>query len=346
MLEKYWREDAIQSAPVYALAECAAFQTNIFDEDDLADAPVLCAGIKERFRTALLVCDEPQLDFLRCAINISADKMPLDDMPQGGFYSFYRNGFAYLFAVEDKDYLVVPDELAEIYNQTLSSPDFAEKSKRNQELCQYANALLNLYGAYEISWLVTVWNQHKREKTTVDEAQQVLSDLTCFHSDFYFNEDWVVHDCLFDDDFEYLCEEVEDIDYYMPTKSVIMAYADSEHYEKAPGAKEMNDFLANFITHEVKLENLQLEIALSCERLESPEYVKYLLEQAEFPLDDADTLTKFEQLYQNYRDNLHIWELRGFIPHQWERETGKRLKRFALPAAKKKKEKKKKHSTN
>jgi len=344
MMETYWAEDAIQHAPVYALAECAALSTKCFDKEDLADIAALSEGITERFRAALFVCTEDQLAFLRCVAAMSTDKKSFEEMPQGGFYPFYFNGFVYLFSWEGQDFLVLPNELAELYNQVSSASDFTDKSKRNQALCHYANALLGLYGAYEIDWLVTVWNQHQREKITVKKAREVLSDLAYFHSDFYFEDDFVVHDCLFSDDFDALLEKVAGMDYYMPTKRVIASYDDSEHYERIPGANEMNTFLAGLITDAIALENLQFEIAMSCERLEPPAYVRAFLAHAGFPLDDVEAVATFERLYQNLRDNTRIWELRGLTPYQFENETGKRLKRFALPVAEKKKKSKKKTS--
>ena len=335
MGDKYWEEDAVQAAPAYTLAECAALDVKWFDEEDLTDIPSLIEKTKERFRSALFVCDKEQLGFLRDAADMSAEKTPFTEMPPGGFYSFFCNNFVFLFFWEDEYYLVLPDELADIYRGVLSEPDFAAVSGYNQELCAYANALINLYGACEINWYVEVWNNHHREKITLDGARGVLSDLEEFYPNFWLDDGFIINESLFDDDFEELLEMVGDMDYYMPSKSVIAIYSEpnESYYEKTSGAKEMNAFLAGIIDNEVKLDNLQLEVALSCERLERPEYVRGCLERAEFPLGDAEVSAKFEKLYQNLRDNTHIWELRGFTPYQYEIETGKRLKRFALPMA-------------
>lgn len=340
-MENFWKEQSIIAPPVYTLAACAALNTIFFDKDDLSDMAALTESLTERFRSALFVCDDRQLGFISDVAAMSAGKHPFTEMPLE-FYPIYSNGFVYLFSWEGNDYLVLPDELAEVYHKVLSEANFAVKSKRNQEICAYANALLNLYGAYETEWLVKVWNHHHREKVTYREAEKVLSDLTNFHADFYFEENFIVHECLFEDEFDQLLEEVCDMDYYMPAKNVIAVYSarNIDFPENVLGAVEMNAFLSGIITDEVKLENLQSEVSLSCERLEKPESVRDYLETAGFPLDNTEAAAKFERLYQNLRDNTHIWELRGFTPFQYENETGKRLKRFALPAYKTKKPKK------
>ena len=335
MPERYWEDDTIKAAPIYTLSECAVLSPRIFDADDLSDMEGLTDGLKERFHTALLLCDEAQLAVVRMAAELSADQKPLTEFLPYDFRPFHNNGFVYLFSWEDSDYLVLPDELARVYEETFAEDDFVTRNQHNVKLGVYAKALINLYGAYEIEWFVEVWNHHHRDKIEYKEAEQFLSDQTYFQSDYYFYDGFVVHDCLFDDDFEELLEEAGDLDYYMPTKSVIAFYtASDDYYEKTPGAKEMNAFLAGLITNDVKLDNLQLEISISCERLESPIYVRECLKEAGFPLDNAEAVAKFEKLFQNLRDNTHIWELRGFTPYQYETETGKRLKRFALPEAK------------
>lgn len=339
-MENIWEDEAIKESPVYTLSACAALKAVCFDNDDLSDMTELTDGIIERFRSALFVCDEKQLGFISDMAAMSAARRPFTQMPWE-FYPFYRNEFVYLFSWEGSEYLVLPDELAEVYNKTFSEPDFSVKSKRNQEICVYANALLNLYGAYETEWLVKVWNHHHREKITYCETESVLSDLAYFHSDFYFSDNYVVHDCLFDDDFDELFEEVCEMDYYMPTKNVIAVYSERNinYRENIPGTEELNDFLSGIIMEDVDPDDLESEIFILCERLEKPDSVRDYLESVGFPLKNTEAKAKFEKLYQNMRDNTHIWELRGFTPYQYEKETGKRLKRFELPALKEKKKK-------
>jgi len=65
-----------------------------------------------------------------------------------------------------------------------------------------------------------------------------------------------------------------------------------------------------------------------------PDEVYEILPDAATPLDDEAFCGRFEQLYNNLRDNTHIWELRGFTPYQYKAETGYELLRFELPKIK------------
>ena len=80
-----------------------------------------------------------------------------------------------------------------------------------------------------------------------------------------------------------------------------------------------------------KLEDVQLEITHSCERLKNPVEVKKILENAGAPLGDTTFTERFERLYNTLRNNTHIWELRGFTPYQYQNETNETLPRFRLP---------------
>jgi len=338
MLEDYLAGTEVETVPAYDFAGCVALEHRAFEQEDLDDIPGLTEVIKEQFRTALTLCDEELLSFARFAAEISADRKPIPvDMPHG-YWTFYKNGFVYLFSWEGSDYLVLPDELARVYNETLADADFPARNKHNLELASYATALLNLYGYYEIGQFVEVWNHHHKEKIEYKDAEKFLSDLANFHSNYFFDEDCVVHDCLDDDEFDDLYETVSEMDYYMPTKSVIAAHSepDEKFYDTTPGAEDLQTFLAGIITDELVLDDLRIGLYMSCQRLESAESVLEQLEDADFPLDDRDAVLKFERLYQNLRYNTHIWVIRGFTPYQYEIETGNQIKRFSFAQSGKK----------
>lgn len=325
----------INSPPVYSIDGCIA--AAFFDDDD-GDFKTK-ESIIERFRACVYLCGEEELAFLQLAADLNEKKEAWkENVETHPFRVFAFSYFVYLFSDDDNLYLVLPDELAEIYRRIISEENFAQVNLRNRELCDYAAALCNLYGAYETEQFAAVWNRHQKDKITIEEANTFLYDRSCFNSDYYIYDDFVVHDCLFADDFEELYEEVADIEYYMPSKSVIKAYSTKGYDDSLiVGQKEMDGFLAEYIENERILDDLQLMIAMSCERLETPEYISDMLTGAGVPISNTDFREKFERLYNTLRDNTHIWELRGFTPHQYKTATGKTLVRFALPKIKQKK---------
>jgi hypothetical protein len=340
---EFFEYDKIRSAPVYSLADCitAAGRYETEPDDNIEDTTDPVTEITERFRNSVYLLDDKQLDFLRFASNLTDNKVALNEaIGYQPFGVFRRNGFAYLFSWEGAYYLVVPEELVAIYREVTAAEGFAAANALKRELSVYAAGLLQLYGAYEISWFIHVWNHHHKEKIAAKDAMDFLSDRANFQSDFYFIEDWIVHDCLYDDDFEELLEETEDIPYYMPPKSVIRALSTRGYDDsKIPGEIEMDSFLARYVTKEPELSNLQMEITISCEHMESPAAVSEMLSSAGAPVGDEAFRTEFERLYNRLREETHIWNLKGFTPYQYREETGEGIARFKLPKIKRRKKK-------
>lgn len=325
----------IRGEPVYTLAECAAAVNQKKEpvDDEYEDMTDPITEIKERFRKAVYLCDETKLSFLRLAAELSEKKIRWEnDVAHYPFRVFAHNDFVYLFEKDNSHYLVLPVELTEIFREVTADESFEGINAKNLALISYATALLELYGVYEIEQFTIVWNHHHKDKITYKEAETFLSDLAYFDSDYYFDDDYVVHDCLDADEFDELWDETCEMKYYMPTKSVIREqFAKRHDYDyKIPGEKEMDDFLAEYIKNERKLEDVQLEIRISCERLKSPAEVKKILENAGAFWGDTAFTEKFERLYNTLRSNTHIWELRGFTPYQYQNETGKTIPRFRL----------------
>ena len=344
-IKEMYESIAICTERVYSLSGCieAAERRNEVIDNGMVDGyenPI--ADIAERFRTYIYLCNETELGFLRYAAELTEKKAAWEDNIE--YYPsqvFLYNDLIYLFEDDDGYYLVLPDELAAIFREVTARKDFAAMNAYKLELSEYAAAMINLYGAYEISFFVEVWNHHHKEKITVDAAKEFFSDRAYFHSDFYFVDGFVVHDCLFYDDFEELWAATEDIDYYMPTKSVIREYTGKEHLDApiSPGELEINAFLAEHVKDERLLDNLQLGISFSLSRLTDPAEILRDLEVADAPIADEDFRGTFERMYNNLRDNSHIWELSGFTPRQYQAETGESIKRFKLPKSKERKRK-------
>ncbi len=335
-MKEMFEFEAIQAAPVHSLAECVAAAEERRQKDasdDIGNGTNPIEEIKERFCSSLYLCNERERAFLALAAGTTEKKAAwAEEVNYYPYRVFAHNDFVYLFLWDEQYYLVLPDELLVIYNEVTSEASFPATNAQKLEMTDYANALLNLYGAYEIEWFVTVWNHHHKDKITMEEAEEFLSDRAYFNSDFYFYDWFIVHDCMDEDEFEALWEKTEELDYYMPTKSVIREYRGKGYDDsKIPGEREMENFLAEYIQEERLLENVLFEIKESCERLKLPADIRESLADAAAPLDDEIFREKFERLYNNLRDNTHVWELKGFTPYQYQMETGEAIRRFQLP---------------
>jgi hypothetical protein len=340
MFDEIFELDMIHEKPVYTLSECVAVNVKRSvetDDDDVEDSTDSVEHIIEHFRENVYLFNESELAFLRFAAEQTENQTSLKEAFAHLPFSPLRwNDYVYLFSWEDSYSLVFPVELIQIFREVTAEESFATVNARNLELYVYTKALLELYGTYEIEHFVYVWNHHHKDKITYKEAEDFLVNRAYYRSDYYFDENFVVHDCLDYREFEELWDQREEISYYLPTKRVIRELANRGYDDsKIPGEAEMDSFLAKYVEGEVKLDDLQMDIGHSGTRLHPPEEIKEILKRAGAPTDDESFCAEFDRLYNTLRDATHVWELRGYTPHQFREETGHSIPRFKLPRGKK-----------
>ena len=331
MDKKYIESIAVEYVPAYKLAECLSLKYKNTEEKETA--PERADEVTEEFKQHIYFFDEEQIKFMSDFIEktqtggliVENDKIDL-----AGLFP-YDYFFAYLH--DDKLYLVLPDELRDIYIETIAEDNFESIRKLNREMLKYAVALTNLYGAYEIEQFVTVWNQHHKDKIDYYAAEKFLNKSSDYTLEYLQEDDYVFSDSLYsDEETDDLLDKVEYLKYYMPTKSVINLYSEDDYYEKIPEAITMAEFLNRYVPNDTFLgDTLRLNIIYDCKRLEKPIEIVNILHGYGFPVEDKEAMKEFERLYQNLLNNTHIWEFRGFTPPQYENETGKQVKPFKIP---------------
>ena len=347
IMKELWKLDSIQSEPVYSLMDCYlaidTYQEDLDDEEyegyeddeddeEYDDETDILDEIKSDFRACLYLCNEKEIDCLRQIDELSRQRAPWDgDIQYSPVSQFCDNDYVYLFVSDGKSYIVLPDELGEIFREVMSDKDFKTLNARNLELNDYAVALLSLYGAYDIDHFIEVWNLHHKEKIDFNEAVEFLNNRMEFDSDYHIVDDYVVHDCMDDDEFNELILASDDLDYYMPSKSVVKEYADkSREYISSSEEKGLEDFLAGYMDSHYDVVELCADLVVACERLAAAESVVKLLVNAGLPLSDEYFRSRFESLFNSLFSNTHIWELRGLTPHQYCNETGRQLSVFKI----------------
>ena len=326
----------IEAKPAYTHDECieAAKERGMSmygDEDD--GYLQKKENLMKLFCNWVYMCGDEERIFFQQAIELTEKREPwVEDVNQYPFFILSLCNFVYLFSYEDNWHLVAPVELIETYREVIAKDDFAEKNLYYRDLHDYATALCNLFGTLEIDRFVDIWNQLRKDKITYEEAEGFLYARACFHSVYYCEFDCIIHNSLNEDDFDELMKKTGVMDHYMPTKSVIKAYANDDYMDPdLNGQKALKEYLSIYVSDSDTLESLLAEIFMSCEHMSSPEEVQDVLLDYELPIDDMDFCKTFERLYNSFRDNVHIWELCGFTPRQYKVETGEGVPWFALP---------------
>jgi hypothetical protein len=329
MDRKYIEETAVKSAPVYKLTECFALKA----EEEYGQNLGKIEEIKIDFKQHIYFFEDEKIKFINNLTEQMKDGEIILKGDEINLEGFFPYDYIYLFFHENGLYMVLPDELRDIYINTTNEENFEEIRARNLEMLKYAVALTNLYGIYEIKQFVSVWNQHHKEKTDYEKAESFINK-SCDYTFEYFADEYYVYSESFQDDADIddLLEEVEKFKYYMPPKSVINLYSEDDHYEKVPGAAAMADFLNKYVPNDhFKGDTLRLDILLDCRRLVKPIDIVNNLNEYGFPVENKEVMKEFERLYRILFDNTHMWLFRGFTPSQFESETGNKIKSFKIP---------------
>ena len=349
MRKKFLEELALKSSPVYKLHECIALKLSDAEDSENNEEKIKekAAEIKEKFKRHIYFFDGGKHSFIENIIK---------DARNGGFILNDNTinlevnpyaGYLYFFSHENELYIIFPEELSDIYKETIAEEDFNIINERNCEMAKYAMALLNLYGIYEIIQYVNVWNQHHKEKIDRGEAERFLNELLEFGNIYYLDDEYegyVIYDSFMDyDEIDDMLEKTEGVNYYMPTKSVINLYREEDSIEELPEALKISELLNEYVPNDnIRADTLRFSIIMDCRRtIEKPIDIVNTLHEYDFPVENKEAMSRFEKLYRNLFQNSHIWELHGFTPLQYEQETGKKIDDFKFPkfelVAKKKK---------
>jgi len=223
-----------------------------------------------------------------------------------------RLGICYIFRNSSDARLVLPQELRNDLITFMNQPDFQKKRERNQELCIYAKALVNLYGILEIEQFVYVFNLYHQDGTNCHEAEQYLKKMTAW--EWYFE---YADGLLFVDDFDMfeecrnLTEDVRNFTYYTPSREQIAVLADDGINDTVQSDALRNFILRKFQDDQKKAEDI-FEILMYDIEMDKP--VPELLDDARnaIPFDTEAEFESFAEMVVHTDKHTRKWLYRGF----------------------------------
>ncbi|MCL1803687.1 MAG: hypothetical protein FWG30_08645 [Eubacteriaceae bacterium] len=305
----------IRTAPDYSLAGCL-IKYNLPNENisDIYDETI------ERFKLMLAVLDdEGMLSALSEISALSANRQPYSKRLNLDMLYMLVRMFIFIYKFEEQQYLVMPDELRILYEKSDDTKMFIGEAQNLIEMKKYATACLNLYGAFEAGRFAEVWNRYHKEKIDEEEAMDFFLDYRLFISSYYiFDDCYIVHTDLIDEDLDDLLERLEEMDigYYMPTKSVINTYGEAGmRYEKTEYLIKLKEFIYSIFTDDDVAENVLGHIT-------HPNLAGYIdiiythLADAGFPFENEQAINTFEKLYESFYLNMRDWDYCGYTQSQ------------------------------
>ncbi|MBM6613576.1 SEC-C domain-containing protein [Desemzia sp. RIT804] len=228
--------------------------------------------------------------------------------------------WVFLFYYEDTYTLVLPNETKEVLQSIIHDPDFREENKKKSLLCEYADAFMNLYGAFETDFFLQVWHQHNKQYPL--ELHELLHDLIGLA---WFNERLRITDNLehiFDnsvmdeDEVLLFMSRSSHHNYYQPTKADINYFAKHEFDERTAQYKKMKRFFSKKLSSEKLVDVMDMIMVFIKLDLGMQGLVQELNTQFGILFDSLEDVKEFSFLYTDLNNHSRKWSNRGHTPRK------------------------------
>ncbi len=319
--------------PVFSFTECL---TTYSKEDMIALADELQYKVRrsktktviaEDFFKELSLKSQHQLSF-QPKENIHLLKELMNGPKKIDFLPFSRKNpelfdllyfrWVFLFYYEDTYTLVLPNESKEMLNFFIDDPDFKEEHKRKSLLHGYAEAFMNLYGAFETDFFLKVWNQHNKQyPLDLTEGLTELIGLAWFNERLRFtdNLEYIFDNSFLDEnDVPDFLSSSSQHDYYQPTKADITYFAHHDFDEQTAQYKKTSQFFAKKLNSQKLKDVMDLIMIYIKLDLDMQDLLGELNSQFGIVFDSVKEVEEFNYLYLNLNNHSRKLSNKGHTP--------------------------------
>ena len=225
-------------------------------------------------------------------------------------------GYAF-FDLKDTDSVYeVASDIKELINN-FDINNITNEVKRYHLLRNVLTAANNLYGVYEISFFIELFNNlfNDVEPLDYDELSKYLKLCKKSGSEIGTSENYIASNSLFivESDFEGLRKVTEEKDYYIPTKDELMRYRDSDYFEKTKQYTEFEEVIYKKLKNKERAEEIAEIIGFNSKFKDvSIEYMSFEFKVLGIEFADKKEEKEFLEAYVNLYNNTRVWQERGF----------------------------------
>ncbi|WP_035053410.1 SEC-C metal-binding domain-containing protein [Carnobacterium pleistocenium] len=321
--------------PVFSFTECL---TTYSKEDMIALANDLRYKVRrsktktviaEDFFKELLFKSQHQLSF-QPKENVHLLKELMNGPKKIDFLPFTRKNpelfdllyfrWVFLFYYEDTYTLVLPNESKELLISFIDDPDFKEEHKRKSLLHGYAEAFMNLYGAFETDFFLKVWNQHNKQyPLELNGLLTELIGLAWFNERLRFTDslEYIFDNSFLDEnDVPIFLSSSSHHDYYQPTKADINYFAKHKFDERTAQYKKMSPFFAKKLNSQKLKDVMDLIMIYIKLDLGLQDLLGELNSQFGIVFDSAKDVEEFSYLYLNLNNYSRKLSNKGHTPKE------------------------------
>lgn len=239
-------------------------------------------------------------------------------MPVENYLFLYNIGMVFTYVSEDKVYMVMPNEIKELVKQ-VNFKQLAKKQERYRSVQEYILAFSNLYGIFELDFLINTFNDNNTLKLNREELIDILGKFTGNLGMVEFNDEKVIHQALLVNDGEY--EELEkcigDKEYKILPKEELLKYADEAYVELTEHHVKFKNYLKEICKSEEEATEIFEDICMGLADSDfDAQRVLFELEKRKVEIKSRKQLDEIIKLVINVSNNSRKWSNKGFTPRE------------------------------
>ncbi|HIW34381.1 MAG TPA: SEC-C domain-containing protein [Candidatus Paenibacillus intestinavium] len=310
LLTEVKKEELIQFAKTVKLVGYSKL-----NKENLASALTQHLASVEYLEKSVMLSTDRELEFWQAVYN-NPEQLTGKIVP--GQYRFLQmQGILYSFYDQEKLSFVIPDEIKAVYDE-INWIELMKVREQKQLVLQYILAATHLYGTISLEELVEIYNGQNVQAITIEEFEDIANyylqrphTYEWYNGHFistYFEEDNM-------DDYEDLLELVEGKPRYLPSKEILLKYADDLYYEITPSYKQLYHHLIDELHINVMLAtDIMDDVQLACSMEEPLQEIMFEFERRDVLFKDMKQIQKVTGLVIELYNDTRLWSNVGFTP--------------------------------
>jgi hypothetical protein len=201
------------------------------------------------------------------------------------------------------------------------------RARIRQSLDSYAKAAVNLYGIISREDFVDIFNKQNIDQTTYEEIYILLLPLVLKEGWYGFYKEYIVHYWSFEDfeQADFLLEHQEDKPRYIPEKIEFIKYI-NEYYEDNDCWWNVQTFIWDVFGYSRDTIEAYKEVRKHMTFGDNIRELGSILDRYNLIFPDEKQMQEFINLIMLAKNNMRLWENKGYTPSELHKILSKRDK--------------------
>lgn len=235
-----------------------------------------------------------------------------------GHYLMNKIGMSYFYKNSEGAVGIVPTECIDLI-ESLDDCNLEKKSERYSLIKKYIIGFLNIYGMYEVEYLIDIFNKQNQEKIDAKELMSVVKIYNIFNETVEIYKNYLAHEVLFmgPGEIEKLEADRQNKEYYIPSKELVLNYGDEFYIEETKAHKELHNYIKTICKDSEIAEGLFEDICIGLNDNDlDAQYIVFEFERRGIKFSKIEQVNKLIGLSIKVNNNTRKWSNKGWMPSE------------------------------